>query len=290
MFPFAPSTNFLALGNYPSMGALIAGWLGYEVFAAGTPTRDPGRAPYWTGVYLDAGGAGRIVSHAAPVYVGDRFMGVVGTDILLAYLEDLLSSVDWQVGRVLLVNDVGQVLASSRTDGVDTKPDTVADALPETLATMPLAELLAGPSGFRSVAGSVILAERLADAPFSLLVAIPEWDLTWAILPRFKPYALILAGLMLALLAAHFLLQRRFVRPALLLVRHIQDESEGLPSGGARGSSNMAALVRFGEPRVRGQPRLPGTAHGQRGPTQSSSREHPGRPRHLRCGGSAGIR
>ena len=51
------------------------------------------------------------------------------------------------------------------------------------------------------------------SAPFSLLYVVSEPDLTGLILPRFKPYALILVGLMLALLAAHFLLQRRFVRP-----------------------------------------------------------------------------
>ena len=123
------------------MRELIAGWLGYDVFAAGTPARDPNRSPYWTQAYRDAGGAGLMVSHAAPVYAGDRFMGVVGTDILLSYLDGFLRSVDLPVGRVLLVNDQGQVLASSNADRGTGPATMVRDALPEELGQVPLADL-----------------------------------------------------------------------------------------------------------------------------------------------------
>ena len=234
IFPFAPSADFVALGSYASMRELIAGWLGYDVFAAGTPARDPNRSPYWTQAYRDAGGAGPMVSHAAPVYAGDRFMGVVGTDILLSYLDGFLRSVDL-AGRARPARErPGQVLASSNADR-GTGPATMArDALPEALAQVPLADLVGGPAGFREIAGYSVLAERLAEAPFSLLYVVSGPDLTGLILPRFKPYALILAGLMLALLAAHFLLQRRFVHPALRLVRHIQDESDGRPGDTAK--------------------------------------------------------
>ena len=231
MFPFAPSDDFVALGDYASMRELIVGWLGYEVFAAGTPARDPDRSPYWTEVYSDAGGAGLMVSHAAPVYSGDRFMGVVGTDILLSYLDGFLRSMDWPVGRVLIVNDAGQVLASSSADGEGRPAATLPDALPKPLAQVPLQELVGGPAGFREIADYEILAERLADAPFSLLFVVADSSLTAVILPRFKPYALILAALMLALLAAQVLLRRSFIDPALRLVAHIQDESDGRPAG-----------------------------------------------------------
>ena len=90
MFPFAPSEQFVALGNYASMRALIDGWLGYDVFVDGTPAHDPTGSPYWTGVYQDAGGAGPMISYAAPVKAGDRFFGVVGTDILLDRLGAFL--------------------------------------------------------------------------------------------------------------------------------------------------------------------------------------------------------
>ena len=231
MFPFAPSADFVALGDYSGMRELIAGWLGLEVFAAGTPARDPDRIPYWTPVYRDAGGAGLMVSHAAPVYAGDRFMGVVGTDILLSHLDQLLRGVEWPLGTALIVNDAGQVLASSGAEVGTGPPATIGEVLPASLAQVPMTELLGRDSGFRQIAGHSVLTERLANSPFSLLYLVSDGDLTASILPRFKPYALILAGLMLALLAAHFLLQSRFVHPALRLVRHIQNESDGISTG-----------------------------------------------------------
>ena len=116
MFPFAPSSEFIAQGHYPTMSDLIAGWLGYDVFVDGTPDRDPAGTPYWTGPYEDAGGAGWMVSHAAPVYVGDRFMGVVGTDILLSSLQKFLHAIDWPVGQVWIVDQTGRVSGRARSD------------------------------------------------------------------------------------------------------------------------------------------------------------------------------
>ena len=228
MFPFAPGAAFAALGGYGSMAELIRGWLAYEVFQAGTPARDPDRRPYWTSVYADAGGAGLMVSHAAPVYAGDRFMGVVGTDILLSHLHGLLGRVAWPVGEVLIVSDAGQLLAATGTLAA-AEPTDLGAALPPALAGIPLPELLASRDGFRDLAGYSVLAEPLQATPFTMLYLVAEPDLTALFLPRFKPYAIILAGLMAALLAAHLLLQGRFVRPALQLVRHIQDLGDGRP-------------------------------------------------------------
>jgi PAS domain S-box-containing protein len=233
MFPFAPGADFVALGGYGSMAELIEGWLGYDVFLAGTPARDPERRPYWTPVYADAGGAGPMVSHAAPVYAGDRFMGVVGTDILLSHLHGLLGQVAWPVGEILIVSESGEVLATSGKDA-PAAPAPTAAVLPAGLAELPLPELLRSRPGFHDVAGYAVLAEPLQGTPFTMLYLVAAPDLTGLILPRFKPYAIILVGLMLALLAAHFLLQGRFVRPALRLVRHIQNESDGRPGSYGR--------------------------------------------------------
>ncbi|MGE3294442.1 MAG: PAS domain S-box protein, partial [Geminicoccaceae bacterium] len=228
MFPFAPSDNFIAAGGYSSIRALIAGWLGYDVFLSGTPARNPEHRPYWTGVYQDAGGAGPMISYAAPVYADGRFMGVVGTDILLDFLSAFLGEIDWPLGGVWIVSDSGGMIVARREDGATADP-----ALPPALAAMPLPQLLADTGGFRSIDGQLILTQRLADSPFSLVYSLPEEEIAGLFLPRVKPYALILAALMLTLLCAYLLLQRQFIRPALALVRHIQDESEGIARASA---------------------------------------------------------
>src|SRR3954447_19593230 len=143
MFPFAPSIEFIAQGHYPTMRDLIAGWLGYDVFVEGMPARDPAGRPYWTGPYQDAGGAGWMVSHAAPVYAGGRFMGVIGTDILLSSLQAFLHGIDWPVGQVWIVDEAGRVLAARdqpKADGGGTA--TLAQLLPPPLADLPMDRLL----------------------------------------------------------------------------------------------------------------------------------------------------
>ena len=231
MFPFAPSSEFIAQGRYPTMSGLIAGWLGYDVFVDGTPARNPTGAPYWTGPYQDAGGAGWMVSHAAPVYAGGRFMGVVGTDILLSSLQDFLRAIDWPVGQVWIVDQNGRVLtARDPAPAAGGGTATLAELLPAPLAEVPMAELLAPRSGFAILAGHAVMAEPVPGTPYALLYVVPQSAITWLILPRLVPYALILVGLVLTLLAAFLLLQRRVVGPALALVRHIQDESQGIPA------------------------------------------------------------
>ena len=226
MYPFVPSSEFVALGDYHDMHELIARWLGYDVFVDGTPAHDPDRRPYWTGVYSDAGGAGLMVSHAAPASTNSHWLGIIGTDILLSYLSDFLQRIDWPVGTVWIVDNSGKVLATRF--GTRAFPAvTSAKQLPQPLADLPLAQVLEAERTFRHLEGNWVVTERLGESPFSLLYAVPDHALMGLILPRFKPYALILATLMLALLAAHYLLQHRFVRPALLLVRHIQNESQG---------------------------------------------------------------
>ncbi len=231
MFPFASSESLAAAGGYSSVRDLVAGWLGYDVFLLGTPARNPERRPFWTGVYQDAGGAGPMISYVAPIYVGDRFVGTVGTDILLDYLADFLDRIDWPLGGVWIISDSGEVVAASR-DGAKAA-GSGSTALPPGLAGIPLPQLLADVGDFHTLDGQLILAQRLGTLPLSLVYALPEDQITGLFLPRVKPYALILAALMLTLLGAYLLLQQRFVRPALRLVRHIQDESECIARPGA---------------------------------------------------------
>ena len=54
-----------------------------------------------------------MVSHAAPVYVGDSFAGMVGTDILLDFLDAALGRHHRPPGRVWLVDERGSLIADS---------------------------------------------------------------------------------------------------------------------------------------------------------------------------------
>lgn len=77
------------------------------------PRSNPGREMRWTRSYEDAGGKGRMVTLLAPVYLADEFVGAIGTDVTLKQLNTTLNSHAPFVGRSLVVNDRGTLLADS---------------------------------------------------------------------------------------------------------------------------------------------------------------------------------
>lgn len=206
---------------------LLASWNEYDLFKLGTPRADPERKPYWTGVYVDAAGAGRMVTHAAPIYRQDRFLGIVATDITLGMFAQLLQHLAQTPGTVAIANAQGQVLAARNAVTGDTSaPEGLSSLLPAELATRPTAEVLAPSEDFRRIDGTYILARRAAAEPFWLIHFVSEAELLRQLLPRFAPVGLILLSLLVTLAVAIILLGRHLVRPGLMLVRHIQAEAQ----------------------------------------------------------------
>jgi GAF domain-containing protein/HAMP domain-containing protein len=64
-------------------------------YTTATPERNPDRLPRWTDPYQDPAGAGAIVTLAVPVYSddSDEFLGVLGTDVKLSSIAELVSSI-----------------------------------------------------------------------------------------------------------------------------------------------------------------------------------------------------
>ncbi|MBW4678198.1 MAG: HAMP domain-containing protein [Desmonostoc geniculatum HA4340-LM1] len=57
-----------------------------EYFYIADPRHNPSRSPKWTGVYLDPSIKVWMVSAIVPLYDGDRFLGIVGHDVVLTDL------------------------------------------------------------------------------------------------------------------------------------------------------------------------------------------------------------
>lgn len=77
------------------------------------PRNNSGREMRWTRPYEDTAGKGRMVTLLAPVYLADAFVGAIGTDITLKQLLTVLQRHAPQIGRSLVVNEQGTVLADS---------------------------------------------------------------------------------------------------------------------------------------------------------------------------------
>ncbi|MGB7933765.1 MAG: PAS domain S-box protein [Gammaproteobacteria bacterium] len=206
------------------MKAALADWFKYEIYLAGTPEQNPRRRPYWTAPYIDAGGTGAMVSHGSPVYVEDRFLGVVGTDVRLATLEDFLNGLPVDVGRLMILNDRHILLAD--TAGIpEDAIRNVVDVLPGVITGDRLTRAVHAAGETLEAERHVLVARNTTHAPWTLVYLVSDEEITGLLLPRLLPYAVILVALAATVFIALYLLRREYISPALALVRYIRDAS-----------------------------------------------------------------
>ncbi|HRD68022.1 MAG TPA: histidine kinase dimerization/phospho-acceptor domain-containing protein [Candidatus Competibacter sp.] len=230
-FPWQDNASNVKSAEATTIEGVLKYWFSFDVYRLATPERNPDGRSYWTEAYLDTAGAGLMVSHAAPVYRQSRYVGMVGADVLLGFLTELLQAFTERWGPVWIVNETGQVLADPDHPytAADQRVRTLKDVLPESLQSVPVDQLLRPSDEFRRIGDQYVHAQRIKSAPWYLLHAIPSTAITARLLPRLYLALIALAGLALTLVAIHALLRWRFVKPALTLVDYLRDEAAGRP-------------------------------------------------------------
>ena len=81
-------------------------------FSISSPLFNPKRMPRWTIPYVDATGAGLVVTVAAPVYDNDEFVGVIAADMQLSEITQQISKIEvGETGYAFMIDDAGRVLS-----------------------------------------------------------------------------------------------------------------------------------------------------------------------------------
>jgi PAS domain S-box-containing protein len=224
IYPGVDGRQLIAERGLAEPGPWLRGWLDDDIVTGALPAANPGREPFWTQPHVE--GSTWTVSHGAPVYDGDRFAGVVGADLSLSLLGELVAGSTLALGQVWVVDAQGRAVAGPGVPppGAERAP-ALAQVLTTTAAAKPVEELLRDAPGFRRLGEDWVMAQAIAASPWRMLWVVPAAELQASLLPRLLPSALILAGVALTLVLAQWLLQRLFVRPALALVDHVRAES-----------------------------------------------------------------
>jgi PAS domain S-box-containing protein len=233
IYPWAPSAEVVATGGDPSLLGSVSKWFDYEIFKAGTPELNPQRTPYWTQPYIDAFGAGAMVSLGTPVYVNDRFAGIVGTDLKLRTMEALVHSMPVEVGRLWVLDARDMVLSDSAESATD-PIRRFADVRPAGIDDAALAAARATPRQVLAAANHSLVAYTLPDAPWTLVYGFSDAEITRLLLPRFVPYGVIVVILAFNFLLALYLLRRELIQPALALAAYLQRVSTDTAATGPR--------------------------------------------------------
>jgi len=221
--PWVATTDLLA-GETDSRSFLRHAW-NYEVTTAGLPANNPQRQPYWTRAYQDQAGAGLMISHAAPIYWGDAFVGVVATDVLLGFLSDFLREFPDPEGVLTISNEHGQILGDRRV-----LPAGQA-ALLASIDTLLPPDLRRGLS-LDKLQGETIGSDRVFSAStdnphWRIIFQLPQATLNQRALADFSAQLVLALFLVLGALLINLLLWRLYVAPALKIADFVAGESAG---------------------------------------------------------------
>ena len=147
-------------------------------FKLGTPSVNLMRSPYWTKSSASDFGNGMIISRAAPVYVNDRFTGVVGVDILIDNLMDTVSEKVHGDANIFVVGHDRNLLLHPRfNSNLNRDPIAASTALPPELQPH-LEQILQGKSGeIQSTSGYKVIHYNLQNVPWNFVLWIPEGQL-----------------------------------------------------------------------------------------------------------------
>ena len=150
-------------------------------FKLGTPAVNQMRSSYWTRSSASELGNGMIISRAAPVYVDDRFAGVVGLDISINNLMDLMDTVKNKTyggANIFVVGHDRNLLLHPRFNkNLNNEPINAATALPPELQPH-LERILQGKSGeMQSMEGYQVIHYNLRNVPWNFVMWIPESQL-----------------------------------------------------------------------------------------------------------------
>jgi hypothetical protein len=210
IFPWGPAVDFLGKDDAVKT---FDGYFDYDLYRMADVSVNPKRESYWTPVYLDAGGAGLMVTHASPAWVGDTFLGIVGTDVLLSHLSDYLARFPATAGQVVLVDQADNIVAAdhglSPTATEPTRASTLLGAVPT------------APTGghFRKVGGVLVSSVPIEGTPWRMVMTIPATAIAAAMAAEMWPHAALLIGILVTFAGFAMLFGRKFVRPAVEIGR-----------------------------------------------------------------------
>lgn len=223
MSPWASSGEVLGAEN--SIRTFLQESWTYEITKRGLPDQNPKHERYWTKAYLDQAGAGMMVSLGSPIYWGNEFIGVMGTDVLLGFLSEFLWEFPDTDGLLLITNEYGQLLADRRgatTAAADVQ--NVDAVLPASLRPWATQNTHAFERGKR-VGDDYVIAATLDDPRWTILYVLPRSVVTARTLKHYAPQLVVSLLLLISLVVVQRILWRLYVAPALAVANFVAHET-----------------------------------------------------------------
>lgn len=226
IYPWVSSAAFLETGIEGSVADFLLSRRELRHWETCLAKNHAGRDSWWLPAYVDPAGQGLMVTLMAAVKDKDRCWGTVAGDITLSFLRSFVTGLHYPNGKLVIVNDHGEVLAHTDYDPSGAKFVSRLNAfLPDGVSASKLGTRTGAVEQRMAAGGYHVFTKGLDAAPWALIHVVPESDMARHFLPHCRIYAAVVVGLIVLLVMAHVLIRREFVKPAIALVDHIRTEA-----------------------------------------------------------------
>lgn len=242
--PYKPAESMAREGDLKSVPDIFEAIAEADFVRLGTPAANPDKKYYWTDAYSGHVGEGLLVTYGAPIYAKGKYRGIIGIDLSLKFLQDLIGKASLEIGRLVVVHEVGnhllggedhhdktekhQVLASfPRSLGAESEVVNLVDLLPSSLPLAQIDKVVHGEGIITEKNGYIVISKPLHSSPWVLLYFLPETDLIMQVFPAMIPYLIAVFGFVILSALGYMFLRRQVVLPSLGLATHIDREMRG---------------------------------------------------------------
>jgi signal transduction histidine kinase/ActR/RegA family two-component response regulator len=224
LFPWLHSSDFQfteELYNYDPWGLII-------------PEKNPEKKIQWTNVYFDDAGAGGglMTTCVVPIYDGEKFIGMIGVDIKVDYLNEVVNGFEPKRNGEMIIYDRKQnILAHPSKLSVNDKSlIKINDIFPEALKEKYNDILKMSIMKLHSYNGYQLLHGKIPDTPFEVIYYKPEKSLMSLIIGKLGWNVIIfLITLQILVVGVLIFTHFKFIRPSERLVNFILIRSKGTP-------------------------------------------------------------
>jgi signal transduction histidine kinase/CheY-like chemotaxis protein len=203
----------------------------YDVWKQSLPENNPQRKLFWTDVYIDVSdGGGLMTSSCVPLYDQDKFIGMIGVDITVDFLNEIAGGFEPQRKGCMIVFDEHQnMLADPNVISYkDKKVKNLKEGLPKGLVFR-LDNVLNAPDNAIIKQGKwEFIKSPLKYSPYSILYYYPRQTLMKTVIGRMGYGNMgFIACMLLLVFSSLFITYKKLVRPAEQFVNFILAKSRG---------------------------------------------------------------
>ncbi len=202
--------------------------LGLPLLRLAQPKSNPERKRFWSQGFHGEDGS-MIATIGMPVYLHDQFLGAIFVDLNLQQLGLQIEQYFESDSLVMVIDSDQQLLMHSKREYAPFFAGTsLSQKLPPELRTEPLSLLIKSNHG-RLINDYYVRSESLQNAPWQVLFMQSQASLTADIVLGLEStFWILLIALSLLISMVHLFVFRTFVRPAMLLLKHLERSTESL--------------------------------------------------------------